>query len=184
MEHVSIPDIPIKSSRVGLGTWAMGGDLWGHTDDVESIRTIHSALERGINLIDTAPAYGDGHAEEVVGRAVAERGGRGQMIIASKVGLGMAWQHNISDRIPRADFQGDRGFAFLGACRRIASTCIRCIGPIRLSPLKKPPPSNAGTQTAGQNPRHRGIQLFRGRDGTFPGEVAPLASAQPPHNVF
>ncbi len=65
----------------------MGGFQWGGTDDDESVRTIHAALDRGITLIDTAPAYGFGHSEEVVGRAVAKRGHRDEVVIATKVGL-------------------------------------------------------------------------------------------------
>src|SRR6478672_11801498 len=87
IETTSIPDIPIPVSRVGLGTWAMGGLQWGGSDDDESVRTIHVVLERGINLIDTAPAYGFGHSEQVVGRAIAERGGRDRVVIVTKVGL-------------------------------------------------------------------------------------------------
>jgi aryl-alcohol dehydrogenase-like predicted oxidoreductase len=87
MENTKIPDVPIPASRVGLGTWAMGGVQWGGTDDDESVRTIHAALDRGITLIDTAPAYGFGHSEKVVGRAIAERGGRDRVVLATKVGL-------------------------------------------------------------------------------------------------
>src|SRR5262249_24532224 len=64
------------------------GFQWGGADDNESIRTIHAALDQGINLIDTAPAYGFGHSEAVVGRAVdAWSGGRHRVILATKVGL-------------------------------------------------------------------------------------------------
>src|SRR5258705_9791336 len=84
METTDIRDVPIAASRVGLGTWAMGGTQWGGADDDESVRTIHAALDRGINLIDTAPAYGFGHSEEVVGRALAERGGRDRVVLATK----------------------------------------------------------------------------------------------------
>ncbi|AGP32129.1 aldo/keto reductase [Sorangium cellulosum] len=59
----------------------------GGTDDDASVRTIHAALDLGINLIDTAPAYGFGHSEEVVGRAIAERGQRERVVLATKVGL-------------------------------------------------------------------------------------------------
>ena len=87
MEHTIIRDVPIPVSRIGLGTWAMGGYQWGGTDDDVSVRTIHTALDRGINLIDTAPAYGFGHSEEVVGRAIAERGRRDRVVLATKAGL-------------------------------------------------------------------------------------------------
>src|SRR5215472_15309386 len=87
MESTSIRDVPIPASRVGLGTWAMGGFQWGGTDDDESVRTIHAALDLGITVIDTAPAYGFGHSEEVVGRAIAEAGARDRVVIATKLGL-------------------------------------------------------------------------------------------------
>jgi aryl-alcohol dehydrogenase-like predicted oxidoreductase len=87
METTTIRDVPIPASRIGLGTWAMGGFQWGGTDDDESVRTIHAALDLGVTLIDTAPAYGFGHSEEVVGRAVAEHGHRDRIVIATKVGL-------------------------------------------------------------------------------------------------
>jgi aryl-alcohol dehydrogenase-like predicted oxidoreductase len=86
-ESVEISGTPIRASRIGLGTWAMGGWLWGGTDVLESIATIHAALEQGINLIDTAPAYGFGVSEEIVGKALADAGLRSQAIIATKVGL-------------------------------------------------------------------------------------------------
>jgi aryl-alcohol dehydrogenase-like predicted oxidoreductase len=58
---------------------------WGHVDDRESIATIHQALDSGINLIDTAPIYGLGHAEEIVGKAI--QGRRDEVLIATKCGL-------------------------------------------------------------------------------------------------
>src|SRR5215813_1953003 len=85
MEFTKIGNI--RSSRIGLGTWAMGGFQWGGADDDQSVRTIHAALELGITLIDTAPAYGFGHSEEVIGRAIAERGHRDQVVLVTKVGL-------------------------------------------------------------------------------------------------
>lgn len=77
----------LEASTVGLGAWVLGGgSVWGaDTDDRESIATIHAALDAGINLIDTAPAYGFGRSEEVVGRAIADR--RDQVVLATKCGL-------------------------------------------------------------------------------------------------
>src|SRR5262249_27258562 len=87
MEFVTISGTDLKVSRLRLGTWAMGGWMWGGTDEREAVRTIHAALDKGINLIDTAPVYGFGRSEEIVGRAIAESGQRQQVIIATKVGL-------------------------------------------------------------------------------------------------
>jgi len=85
VEFVGIPATPLKVSRVALGTWAMGGWMWGGTDREDSIATIHSALHQGINLIDTAPVYGFGVSEEIVGAALA--GIRSEAVIATKAGL-------------------------------------------------------------------------------------------------
>lgn len=75
----------LQASAVGLGTWAIGGWMWGGTDDAAAEDAIRAALDAGITLIDTAPAYGLGHAEEVVGRAIGRR--RDQVVIATKCGL-------------------------------------------------------------------------------------------------
>ncbi|WP_159237169.1 aldo/keto reductase [Raoultella terrigena] len=85
IETIHIAGISQPVSRIGLGTWAMGGSMWGGSHDEQSIATLHEALDRGINLIDTAPAYGFGHSEEVVGKALAGR--RDRAIIATKVAL-------------------------------------------------------------------------------------------------
>ena len=88
MDFVTLLGTTLQASRVGLGTWAMGGWEWGGTDDQESPRTIHAALDTGINLIDTAPVYGFGRSEEIVGKAVAVFGHRDSVIIVTKVRLG------------------------------------------------------------------------------------------------
>jgi aryl-alcohol dehydrogenase-like predicted oxidoreductase len=84
-EFVEIPATQLKVSRVALGTWAMGGWMWGGTDRRESIATIRAALHQGINLIDTAPVYGFGVSEEIVGEAL--EGARAEAVIATKTGL-------------------------------------------------------------------------------------------------
>jgi len=90
MEFSAIAGTPLRVSRVALGTWAIGGWMWGGTDETESISTIRAALDHGINVIDTAPVYGFGRSEEIVGKALAQDGRRNQAIIATKVGL--AWK--------------------------------------------------------------------------------------------
>jgi hypothetical protein len=68
IEHLATP---IKVSRIALGAWAMGGWKWGGTDVAPAIGVIHEAVDRGVTLIDTAPAYGFGRLEEIVGKTLA-----------------------------------------------------------------------------------------------------------------
>ncbi|KTT55655.1 general stress protein [Pseudomonas oryzihabitans] len=84
-ETLRIPGIDTPVSRIGLGTWAIGGWMWGGTDEARSIETIRGAVQGGINLIDTAPVYGFGRSEEIVGKAL--EGIRDQAVIATKVAL-------------------------------------------------------------------------------------------------
>src|SRR5580700_2496114 len=86
-ESVEIPGTQLQVSRVALGTWAMGGWMWGGTDENASVATIRAALEQGMNLIDTAPVYGFGVSEEIVGQALGVAGLRAHAVIATKVGL-------------------------------------------------------------------------------------------------
>ena len=87
MEFIKFGGIDCEVSRIGLGTWAIGGSMWGGSDSETSIHTLLTAFELGINLIDTAPAYGAGLSEQIVGRAIAESGARARLVIATKVGL-------------------------------------------------------------------------------------------------
>lgn len=68
-----------------LGAWTFGGWNWGGADDEASVRAVHAAIECGMNAIDTAPVYGFGHSERIVGRAIA--GKRDSVIVMTKVGL-------------------------------------------------------------------------------------------------
>lgn len=89
METRQLGRSDLHLTPVGLGTWAMGGGhwvySWGDQDDAASIRTIHRAVDLGVNWIDTAPVYGLGHSEEVVGEAL--KGLATRPIIATKCGL-------------------------------------------------------------------------------------------------
>src|ERR1700674_4337265 len=105
MELAEIPGTSLKASRVAIGTWAIGGWMWGGTDERESVATIRAALDHGINLIDTAPVYGFGVSEEIVGKAVGAAGLRSHAVIATKVGLewrdGKVYRNATRDRIMR-----------------------------------------------------------------------------------
>jgi aryl-alcohol dehydrogenase-like predicted oxidoreductase len=91
MERAPIPGTSLDISRVALGTWAIGGWMWGGTDEAESIATLRAAVEHGVDLIDTAPVYGFGRSEEIVGKALAAGNLRARVRIATKAGL--EWQN-------------------------------------------------------------------------------------------
>ncbi|SHL82113.1 Predicted oxidoreductase [Bradyrhizobium lablabi] len=87
MELTEIHGTSLKVSPVAIGTWAIGGWMWGGTDEAESIATIQAAFEHGINIVDTAPVYGFGRSEEIVGKAIAAGLRRSDVLIATKAGL-------------------------------------------------------------------------------------------------
>ncbi|MFQ5931116.1 MAG: aldo/keto reductase [Nitrospiraceae bacterium] len=89
MEYHQLGETGLMASVIGVGTWVMGGWMWGGAEDLDSLATLRRAIELGINLIDTAPIYGHGRSEELVGKAVAESGRRESVVLATKVGL--AW---------------------------------------------------------------------------------------------
>lgn len=88
MEQYCFPLLNTNVSRIGLGTWSIGGWMWGGSDEDEAIETILKALSLGINFIDTAPVYGFGRSEEIVGKALKKYKKRDRVFLATKVGLG------------------------------------------------------------------------------------------------
>ena len=117
VELADIPGTSLKVSPVAIGTWAIGGWMWGGTDEVESVSTIRAALDYGINIIDTAPVYGFGRSEEIVGKAIgAEARLRSGVLIATKAGLVGGWK-SISQCQPRPHHAGDRGLLAQAANR-------------------------------------------------------------------
>jgi aryl-alcohol dehydrogenase-like predicted oxidoreductase len=87
MEFTEISGTSLVVSRIGLGTWSIGGLSWGGTDEGEAIGAIHTAIAGGINLIDTAPVYGFGRSEEIVGKALEQGSSRANVVLATKGGL-------------------------------------------------------------------------------------------------
>ncbi len=87
METLDLNQNGFTAWRIGLGTWAIGGWMWGGTDEAQSIRTIQSAPEHGVTLIDTAPVYGFGASEEIVGKAIRQGGMRDNVVLATKCAL-------------------------------------------------------------------------------------------------
>src|SRR5260370_41709002 len=99
MRYRTLGNSGIEASVVGFGAWALGGWMWGGTDRNDPVGAIHAAICHGINLIDTAPMYGYGHSEQVVGEAIKDR--RDKVVLATKCGLN--WWSEEGDKF----FEGD-----------------------------------------------------------------------------
>ena len=100
MDYRRLGKSELNVSVIGLGTWAIGGKFWGHTDEADAIAAIRKAIDSGVNLIDTAPIYGDGHSEEVIGKAV--KGHRHQVVIATKRGVRFRGADLVNDLTPKS----------------------------------------------------------------------------------
>ena len=99
----------LSASAIGLGTWAIGGWMWGGTDEAQSIDTIRASIDEGVSLIDTAPAYGQGLSEEIVGKAI--NGRRDKVVLATK--LGLVWHTKKGNHF--FDYDGTPVHRYLGA---------------------------------------------------------------------
>ena len=182
MEFAGIPGTSLKVSRVALGTWAIGGWMWGGTDEAESVATIRAALEHGINVIDTAPAYGFGRSEEIVGKAIAEGRLRSRVIIATKTGL--EWQRRQEcSATPAASASCARSRNSLRRLRTDHIDIYQVHWPDPLVTIEDTAEAMHDAVPAGKNPRDRGQQFF-GRQMEQFRRVAPLHVLQPPYNLF
>jgi aryl-alcohol dehydrogenase-like predicted oxidoreductase len=127
-------------TRVGFGAWAIGGAgwafAWGSQDDDESVAAIHHAVDRGINWIDTAAVYGNGHSEEVVGRALREIPQRDRPLVFTKCGL--VWDEK--NPMVQAKRVGEAG-----SLRREVEASLRRLGVERIDLFQMHWPAEDGT---------------------------------------
>jgi aryl-alcohol dehydrogenase-like predicted oxidoreductase len=180
MEYLEIKGLKQPASRVALGTWAIGGWMWGGSDEKDAIQTVHAALDRGINLIDTAPAYGFGRAEEIVGRALAGNR-RDKSIIATKVGLewrdGKVFRNSSPERL-RTELED--------SLRRLGTDVIdiyQVHWPDETVPIEETAATLAEFQRSGKI-RVIGVSNFSPAQMDRFKKVAPLQTVQPPYNLF
>jgi aryl-alcohol dehydrogenase-like predicted oxidoreductase len=171
----------VKVSRIGLGTWAIGGLDWGTIPDDVAIATCLGALERGINLIDTAPIYGHGRAEEIVGKAMRAHGRREDFFIATKFGLDWnergVFANSTAARL-RQELED--------SLRRLATDYIdlyQVHWPDTRTPIAETAALLAEFQRQGKV-RAFGVSNFSVAQMEEFRAVAPLSSNQPPYNLF
>jgi len=155
--------------------------MWGGSEDKESIRTIHAALDHGINLIDTAPIYGYGRSEEIVGEALRLGGRRDSVILATKVGLD--WTNG---KVERNSTRQRILHEFEDSLRRLQTDYIdiyQVHWPDPLVPIEE----TAGTlrELYGQGRiRAIGVSNYSPAEMARFSAVAPLHTIQPPYNLF
>jgi aryl-alcohol dehydrogenase-like predicted oxidoreductase len=180
MEQIEIPGLAARASRIALGTWAMGGWMWGGSDEGDAIRTIHAAFDQGINLIDTAPAYGFGRSEELIGKALAG-GKRQRALIATKVGLewrdGKVFRNSSPVRL-RQELE-----ASLRRLRTDVIDLYQVHWPDESVPLEETAAVLEGFRRDGKI-RALGLSNFSPAQMDRFQIAAPLRTVQPPYNMF
>lgn len=174
---------PILKSRSSF--WApgsRGGWLWGGADDRESVKTILRALELGINFIDTAPVYGFGKSESVIGMALKEWGSRDGIVLATKCGLEWDERENVqrNSSPERIEYEVDQSL------KRLGVDCIDLVQihwPDSRTPFESSIRALQKLQEAGKI-RYYGLSNF-GKDQVAAClKAGPVYSLQPPYNIF
>ena len=181
METIYISGISSPVSSVGLGTWAIGGWMWGGTDTWEAIHTLQAAVDEGINLIDTAPVYGFGRAEELVGQALVPHGRRSRAVIATKVGI--EW---INGRIYRNSSPERIRFEVEASLRRLRTDYIdlyQVHWPDPSVPIEETAQAMAKLLQEGKI-RAIGVSNYSAAEISRFRSVAPIHAIQPPLNLF
>ncbi len=183
MEYTKLGDTGIEVSRIGLGTWAIGGWMWGGTDERDSIATIRQAVDKGITFIDTAAVYGFGRSEEIVGRALAKHGLRDRVVLATKCALewsdedGSVWRNATRKRI---------GKEIDDSLRRLGTDHIdlyQVHWPDPQTPVEETARAMEELVRAGKI-RAIGVSNFGPAEMDAFRAVVPLHASQPPYNLF
>ena len=124
--HVRLGESPLQLSRVGLGAWAIGGGGyrfgWGPQDDGDSVRAMHASVEAGVNWIDTAPVYGRGHSEEVIGRFLGECPDGDRPMVFTKCGI--VWDPDDPTKSTRTLHPDSIRAECENSLRRLGVACI------------------------------------------------------------
>ena len=121
MRHRPLGQSGIQASVVAFGAWAAGGWRWGGADEKVSIAAIQAGIDAGITLIDTAPAYGLGRGEEIVGKAI--QGRRDKVVIATKCGL--TWKHQKGTFFFATDDKGKNDQGPYRLHKYLGPECVR-----------------------------------------------------------
>jgi aryl-alcohol dehydrogenase-like predicted oxidoreductase len=181
MEYTRIPGTRLEASRIAIGTWAIGGWMWGGTDEDESVDTLLAALDQGVNLIDTAPVYGFGRAEEIVGKAIRAHGRRERLIISTKGGI--EWKNG---RVFRNSEPPRLAFEVEDSLRRLGTDYIDLYFVHWPDPLVPFEETGRLLQALCDQGKIRaiGVSNYASDQMSAFREAAALHVCQPPYNIF
>lgn len=178
MPYIKLGRSDLQVSRIALGTWAIGGSNWGIYDEKKAIGAIETAMENGINMIDTAPAYGDGHAEELIGKLTRKK--RDKVVIATKCGLDP--KNNYRSNLTPGFVEKD----ITNSLRRFKTDYIdlyQCHWPDRNTPIADTMEKMSALQEQGKI-RYIGISNYSDQEIREAVRHAPLLSLQPQYSLL
>ncbi|MFW5735510.1 MAG: aldo/keto reductase [Oceanidesulfovibrio sp.] len=182
MEFVTLDGTDVELSRVALGTWAIGGWMWGGTDEKESIQTIHAALDKGVTTLDTAPVYGFGRSEEIVGKAIAQYPDKEKIRISTKVALNWTEDGKVfrDSRPERIEKEVEDSLSRLGVD-------VIDVYFVHWPDSKTPYEETAATMCRLREQgkiRSVAVSNYSPKQMEAFGEACPIHACQPPYNIF
>jgi len=190
MKRNKLGNSDFEITPIGMGTWAIGGDNqfgWGPQDDADSIAAIRRAVELGINWIDTAPAYGFGHAETIVARALRKLSASERPLVFTKCGLVWDEERNITHRLKADSVRRE----IEASLRRLqVDTLDLCQIHWPAFPPDGPAPDleegwTALSELRAQGKiRHIGVSNFSVEQIRRVEAIAPVTSLQPPYSML
>jgi aryl-alcohol dehydrogenase-like predicted oxidoreductase len=195
MEYRQLGTSDLKVSAVALGTWAIGGWLWGGTDDEAAVAAIRAAIDAGVTSIDTAPMYGMGHSERIVGKAIAGRRDRVQVMTKYVLRWDLAegekfFETTDAEGNRREVYRNGRADSVIEECerslRRLGVDCIdlyQCHWRDHTTPVEETMEAVAKLLKDGKI-RAAGVSNFIVAEIEAACTVVPLASNQPPYSML
>lgn len=193
MQYRKLGTSDINASVITYGAWAIGGTMWGGTDEKASIESIHASIDEGVTTIDTAPIYGYGYSEELVSKAIAGR--RDKVQILTKFGL--RWDCKDGNHFFDLDEKGKKVEIYINArkesvikecedsLRRLKTDHIdlyQCHWRDTSTPLEETMEACAQLLKEGKV-RAIGVSNFTAQDIEICNKIVPIASNQPPYSM-
>ncbi|MBN2041135.1 MAG: aldo/keto reductase [Spirochaetes bacterium] len=178
MEYIKLGKSDLNVSRVILGTWAIGGTQWGDLNKQDAVKAVETAIDNGMNCIDTAPAYGEGRAEELIGGVIRNR--RESIILATKCGLDFSRRFSIdlSKEFINKDLDN--------SLKRLDTDYIdlyQCHWPDRKTPIEETMHALLELQQKGKI-RYFGVSNFSAEQIAESARHADIVSLQPQYSLL